>query len=80
VLPEIQPMEIDTGASTQTVMAGMMPMMRFQMNRVNGSIKTVTATAIMPQVHNQMPARAYQVTQHLIDLDAPMMMAMVCRT
>jgi hypothetical protein len=80
VLPEIQPMVIDTGASTQTVMAGMMPMMRFQMNRANGSIKTVMATVTTRLGPNQMRARAYRATQHLTDLDAPMMMAMVCRT
>jgi hypothetical protein len=55
-------------------------MMRFQMNRANGSIKTVMATVTTRLGPNQMRARAYRATQHLTDLDAPMMMAMVCRT
>ena len=80
VLPVIRPMEIDTAASTPMAMVGTMPMMRFQMNRANGSIKTVMATVTTRLGPNQMRARAYRATQHLTDLDAPMMMAMVCRT
>ena len=80
VLPVIRPMEIDTAASIPMVMAGTMPMMRFQMNRANGSIKMVMAMVTTLLDPNQMPARAFLATQHLTDLDARMMMAMVCRT
>ena len=67
---------IGSVASTPMAMVGTMPMMRFQMNRANGSIKTVMATVTTRLGPNQMRARAYRATQHLTDLDAPMMMAM----